>query len=344
MGDDPVNDLTGALSAVLSRLPAPLADAPSRAAVMDVAQRLPAALAGGPLGLEVRLAGPTTVDVFAAAIPGTATFAGLIECLSRGGWADDRRAADLSVVLDRWQQREGALPRVARYLLVEADAPEHGAAVPVPSIFLAPRNPHDLYTPGMAPNAFAARPDLTTMAAAELSGVWPDPRTADAVGRVNALLPDGADMFAVGAMISRDAGASMRVAVRRLSPDQTHALLVSVGRPRQADLLAERAAGTTGIRQAVAFEVGPGAEHRVGLELAPDHDWKQCSLHGWEELLAEVVELGLADRDRADVVPGLVDGDSEPSWGLAHVKIAADDDGILPGSKLYIGLQHRQAQ
>jgi hypothetical protein len=192
----------------------------------------------------------------------------------------------------------------------------------------------------MKPNAFQARPDLATMAAAELSGVWPDPTTASALADLSEALPDTADVFAVGAMISRDAGASMRVAVRRLTADQTHDVLTRCGFPRQAEVLAGWAGPTSARRRAVAFEIGPGAERRVGLELAPDHDWKQCLLNGWPELLDEIVTAGLADPRRAALVPGLVDADSDPAWGLAHVKIGADDAGLLPGSKLYVGLAH----
>lgn len=333
-------DLLPVLDAALARLPDVLADGPARDAACAVARRLPAVLTRGPLGLELRLAGPTVVDVFAAAAPLDPSFHGLIEALRVPGWADPQRAADLAEVLERWSRREGTIPLVARYLLVEADAPAPGEAVAVPSIFLAPRNPRDVYRPGMPLNAFQARPDVTTMAAAELSGVWPDPSTAAALAALSEVLPDTADVFAVGSMISRTAGSSLRVAVRRLTPEQTHDVLCLVGRPCQADVLAEYAARTSAIRQAVAFEIGPGAEHRVGLELAPDHDWKKCSLQGWPELLEEMVAAGLADPPRAAAVPALVDAESEPSWGLAHVKIAAGDDGLLPGSKLYIGLRH----
>lgn len=337
-----MTDLTAALRLIVQRLPEPLADSGARARLLQVGGQLPAELTQGPLGLEIRLAGPTVVDLFAAAVPAGAPFTALIEFLTHDGWASPQRAADLAEVLGRWQRRSGALPTVARYLLVEADAPGPGGAVPVPSIFLAPRNPHDVWRAGMKPNAFQARPDLTTMAAAELSGVWPDPATAQALARLCDALPETADVFAVGAMIGRDAGASMRVAVRRLTPEQTHDVLALVGRPRQGDVLAEYAASWAAQRQAIAFEIGPGAERRVGLELSPDLDWKQSRLEGWPELLAQVVAAGLADPERAAVVPGLVDADSDPSWGLAHVKIGADDDGLLAGSKLYVGVAHRQ--
>jgi hypothetical protein len=326
----------------LARLPAVLADDDARERALAVADLLPAEFTSGPIGLELRLAGPTIVDLFAAAAPADVTFDALVAGLRRGGWADDVRAADLAEVLDRWRRREGTLPAVARYLLVEADAPrELGAPVAVPSIFLAPRGARDLWRPGQPRNAFQRYPDTTVMAAAELSGVWPDPLTAQALATVDDLLPDEADIFAVGAMISRDAGASLRVAVRRFTPDLVHRLLSALERPRQADILAKWTATAPAARQVLAFEVGPGAEARVGLELSPAHDWKHARLDGWDELLAYIVDGGVADPVRAGVVPGLVDASGDPVWGLAHVKVAANDSGLMPVSKLYVGLLHR---
>ena len=339
-----VPTLADAIARILARLPRPLADDSARSRLMKVAAQLPAEFLGGPIGLELRLAGPTEVDLFAAALPGDATFTALIDALGRPGWADTDRAVALGRTLAAWQRGSGQLPLVARYLLVEADAPPAAEApVSVPSIFLAPRGAHDHWRAGMPPNAFQSRPETTTRAAAELSGVWPDPATAESLRKVADTLPETADIFAVGAMISRASGASMRVAVRRLSPDQTRELLRAVDRPRQADLIADYCARTCATRQVVAFEVGPGAEQRVGLELSPQLDWKQASAEGWRELLEEMVGGGFATPERAECVPGLIDPHGNPLWGLAHVKIAADGTGMMPGSKLYVGLQHRSA-
>lgn len=336
--------LRPAITQALARLPGVLADDDARERALAVADLLPAEFTSGPIGLELRLAGPTVVDLFAAAAPTDVTFAALVSGLRRGGWADDVRAADLAEVLDRWRRREGTLPAVARYLLVEADAPSQvGAPVAVPSIFLAPRGARDLWRPGQPRNAFQRYPDTTVMAAAELSGVWPDPLTAQALATVDDLLPDEADIFAVGAMISRDAGASLRVAVRRFTPDLVHRLLSALERPRQADILAEWTATAPAARQVLAFEVGPGAEARVGLELSPAHDWKQARLDGWSDLLDFIVDRGVADPIRTAGIPDLVDPDGDPLCGLAHVKVAADARGALPVAKLYVGLLHRGA-
>lgn len=333
------------MAGILARLPGPLADDSARGRLMRVAEQLPAEFLGGPIGLELRLGGPTVVDLFAAALPGDSTFTALVEALGRTGWADPDRAVALGRTLAAWQQGGGQLAQVARYLLVEADSPPSTEApVTVPSIFLAPRGAHDHWRPGMPPNAFQARPEATTRAAAELSGVWPDPATAESLRKVAEILPETADVFAVGSMISRASGASMRVAVRRLTPDQTYDLLRAADRARQADVIAGYCAHTCAPRHVVAFEVGPGAEHRVGLELSPEADWKQASDEGWAALLAEMVDGGFAIPERAECVPGLIDPHGNPLWGLAHVKIAADDNGMMPGSKLYVGLLHTSAE
>ncbi len=341
-------DLEAVLDAALTRLEEVLADAQARDGVRAIGRRLPAALVTGPLGLEIRLAGPTLVDVFAAAIPGDPAYTALVHALRSPGWSDDARAADLADVLDRWVRGDGALPVVARYLLVEADAPERDSTDPrvtAPSIFLAPRGANDRRLPDAPPNAFHRLVDASTVAAAELSGVWPDPATADALRAVVEAIPGEGEIFAVGAMLSRTAGSSMRVAVRRLEPEGMHAVLLAAGLPRQADVIADWARDTCAPQRDLAFEVGPGAEDRVGLELSPLHDWKLASTDGWPELLHELVRVGVADAHRAAVVTSLVQPDRVPGplWGLAHVKVAANADGRLPVSKLYVGLLHAEA-
>jgi hypothetical protein len=344
------SDLTDALDAALARLPEPLADDTARAGVRAIARRLPSVMTSGPLGLEIRLAGTPVIDVFAAAIPGDVSFTALTHSLRAGGWADDARAADVADVLDRWTRREGALPAVARYLLVEADAPDRAAGadarVPVPSIFLAPRGANDRRLPDAPPNAVQRLVDASTIAAAELSGVWPDPATGSALAAVVDAIPQGGEVFAIGAMLSRTSGSSMRVAIRRLDPAGMHAVLCAAGLPRQAHVIAARAQQSCAPQQDIAFEVGPGAEDRVGLELSPLHDWRAARTDGWPELLDEMVRTGVADAERTDVVLSLIDpiADPGPLWGLAHVKVAANESGMLPVSKLYVGLLHRGAR
>lgn len=344
LGPSAAGTLSPVLSRAAARLPDSLADPVARAGLARIGAVLPGELAGGPLGLELRLAGSREVDLFAAATPGGPEFPALIGALitppDPAGWAEPQRANELGVTLQRWARREGALPRVARYLLLEVDAPGVGRPA-VPSIFLAPRANRDRYQPGQPPNAFHRFIELTAMAAAELSATWPDPATADMLGEVVAALPPDGDVFAVGAMIPRTSGAALRVAIRRLTPDQMHSVLLAAGFPGQADLIATVAEQSPAIDRAIAFDVGEGAEDRVGLELSPTTDWQRASTAGWLGLLDYVVGLGAADPERAADVTSLVDPISDPLWGLAHIKVAVGKDGLLPVAKLYVGLMGR---
>ena len=262
--------------------------------------------------------------------------------LREPGWADDQRALGLAQALAAWQNGVGSLSAVARYMWLEADAGvELDAPVAVPSIFVAPSRWRDSSREGMLANAFRTRPETTTRAAAELRGLWPDPAVAEELKRVSDVLPDEADIFMVGVMISRGSDASLRLVVRYVTPDQIHELLRTIGRPVQADAMAGYCAHTCAKRQALAFEIGPGAEQRVGLELSPPSDWEQANTLGWPELLEETVRHGMADIDRAAVAMGLIDPVGDPLWGLAHVKVSASEAGMIPGAKLYVGLLHR---
>ena len=351
--------LTTAMAAILDRIPETLVDTSARRSVLRVAAALPSSLTQGPLGLELRLAGPTRVDVFAAATPRTTSFQGLLACLSPrssgdqpqgSAWADPQRADDLATVLRQWQAGTGAINAVARYLLVEADAPpDPESQLAVPSIFLAPRAPRDIFRPGQPPNAFHRHVEATVLAAAELSGVWPDPATAEQLAAVVQVLADSStdggpgdgDIFAVGAMVSRAAGASLRIALRRLTVDQMQQILHVLQRPRQADILAAWVSTTVAQRWVLACDVGPGAESRVGVELATAHDWQRADPTGWPELCAEVVAHGVALPERTAAGVSLIDRHSNPLWGLAHIKVAADEHGVLPVGKLYVGLRHQ---
>lgn len=338
--------LAPSVAAALDRLPACLADDDSRIRATAAAELLPADLTRGPLGLEIRLAGPPQVDLFGAVARTDPAFEALVtaleEPLGPHVWSRPEAASHLAATLRRWGAGEGALPAVTRYVLIECDAPAAvGGAVPPPSVFLSPRGSRDQVRPDQPPNVFHRNTVATTIATAELSGTWPDPATGAALQTVVDTLDEPGEVFAVGAMVSRDAGASMRVAVRRVTPEGTRRLLHSIGREPQGDILADLAAAVPAPRQAVAFEVGPGAEQRVGLELSPPQDWKRCDPTGWPALLDDLVARGVADAARAEHVVGLIDDDGDPLWGLAHVKVAADDQGLLPVAKLYVGLLHR---
>lgn len=340
----------GTLEPVLTeagrRLPDELADAEARLGLTRIGALLPSELADGPLGLELRLAGPKQVDVFAAAVPGSPEFAALQAALGdqrdAAGWSDPCRAAELAETLARWGRREGALPRVARYLLVEIDGPRDAggaATIAVPSIFLAPRANRDRFVPGQGPNAFQRSPELTTVAAAELAGVWPDPAIAQAFAKVVRAVPSDADVFAVGSMIPRRSGASLRIAIRRLTPDGIRSVLLEAGFPGQAEVLSEIATDCPAPSQAIAFDVGPTAAPRVGLELSPTTNWQLAKTSGWAELVHFVVGMGVAHPARAKRVVDLNDPTGDPLWGLAHIKVAADAGGLLPAAKLYVGLK-----
>jgi hypothetical protein len=338
-----VADLSVELKAALARLSATWVDSGARGPLLALARVMPRAFRAGPIGLELRLAGPCRIDAFAAAIPGQASFQGLIERLQHpsAGWSDPDQAQALAARLARWQDGEGALPEVGRYLLVELDAPSHAdGPIALPSLFVAPRGARDFPRPGQPPNAFQRRPDATTLALAELAGVWPDPATARALAEVVAAIPEPGGLFAVGSMIGRDAGAAVRVAIRRLDHGGKRSVLHAAGLAPQADALLELAQRLPAPRQALHFEVGPGAERRVGLELALAQDWQQASRAGWPELLDALVQQGLVTSERTTGLVDLINPNSDPLWGFAHIKIAADAAGLLPVVKLYIGLRH----
>jgi hypothetical protein len=340
--------LEGLLSTVLDRLPDSLTDPSSVEGLRAVLRMLPDTMRLGPVGLELRLAGSPTIDVFASASPGHVNFEDFIRCLreplDQRGWHDQGRANDLAQALERWAGGEGTCTSVARYLLVEADAPasEHDP-VAVPAIFLSPRGFREVRIPGQPLNAFHQRPDLTTMAVAELHGVWPDPETLVHLERVLKALDGEGELFAVGSMINRDTGSSMRIALKRVPAGNVARVLAAAGLASQGEILQEIAMESSAERQAIAFDIGEGAEDRAGLELSPERNWREASFEGWPRIIEELSERGVLDLERGMVLEHLVDGRGEPLWGLAHIKVGANANGLIPVAKAYVGIHHEHA-
>jgi hypothetical protein len=340
--------LEGFLPSVIERLPESLIDSNSSAGLRAVFAMLPDTLRAGPIGLELRLSGPSTIDVFASAAPGHVNCDDLITCLrtplGERGWQDQSRANELAEALERWTSGQGSCSSVARYLLVEADAPaDESCPLAVPAIFLSPRGFREDRLPGQPLNAFHRRPDLTTMAAAELHGVWPDPETLSHLERVLAALDGEGELFAVGAMINRDTGSSMRVALKRVPSRSIARVLAVAGLARQGEVLQEIAVSSSAERQAIAFDIGAGAEDRAGLELSPERNWRAASFEGWPRILEELSEWGVLDPERGSALEQLNDAASEPLWGLAHIKVGANSAGLIPVGKAYVGIHHENA-
>ena len=342
---DSFTSLEGLLSTILDRLPESLTDTSSVEGLRAVLQMLPDTMRVGPVGLELRLAGSPTIDVFASALPGHVNFEDFIRCLreplDQRGWHDQGRANDLAQALERWAAGEGTCTSVARYLLVEADAPasEHDP-VAVPAIFLSPRGFREVRIPGQPLNAFHQRPDLTTMAVAELHGVWPDPDTLVHLERVLKALDGEGELFAVGSMINRDTGSSMRIALKRVPPRNIARVLAAVGLESQGEILQEIAMASSAERQAIAFDIGEGAEDRAGLELSPERNWRDASFEGWPRIIEELSDRGVLDLERGRALEHLIDGRGEPLWGLAHIKVGANASGLIPVAKAYVGIHH----
>jgi hypothetical protein len=327
----------GSMYAVLGRLlpavPRALLEPEARVDLLLAAERLPNALSRRNVGLELRLQGPPRGDLFVAARP-TAS-----DGLILHDWLVDfpggAAGARLSLVLSRWQQGLGWFARSCRFVLLEVDASQRvGDSLPPPAVFLIPQAGGDVDADvAAARNAFQRDPEGLVAALAELDGCRPDPAVATELRKLLDLLPQRAELFAAGVMLSRPTSSAPRIAVRGVRASELDGLLSGLGRFGAATQLAPLASRLEPhlVDLAVALDLGPLGSDAVGLELyAGDPS-------GWNGLLDALVLLGLADRDRVDAAEAVAR--SGPMNGadvrLNHVKLTAVHDRLAP-TKLYV--------
>lgn len=324
--------LSAPLARLLPDVPAALLDPEGGARLIEGARPFPAALAGGPVGLELRLAGPAHADLFVAARPAAATGAALL------AWAsgDGRPAlAPLARALAEWRAGVGWLATHATFLLLELDAATDPLAPP--SVYLAPGGAADAGPVEAAANTFHGDPAGLVRVLAALAGVAPDPAASAELSRLLGALPPYAELFAAGAMLSRPSAAAPRIAVRRLWPSGLERVLAALDREWAAGALAPlaRQLQPLGARFILALDVGADASPLVGLEVHAGRYWTEGRADGWAPVLAALVARGLAEPERASAAVALP-RPGPPALGISHVKVIADPKGLRP-AKLYLG-------
>jgi hypothetical protein len=325
--------LSGPLARLLPDVPVALLDAEGARRLVEGARPLPAALAAGPVGLELRLAGPAHADLFVAARPGAPTGAALL------AWAsgDGRPAlAPLARALAEWRSGAGWLAASAAFVLLELDAATDPLAPP--SVYLAPRGAADAGPVEASANAFHRDPEGLVAALAALASVAPDPAAIAQLRCLLAALPPYAELFAAGAMLSRGSAAAPRVAVRRLWPSGLQRLLAALDRAWAAEGLVPlaRQLEPLGARFILALDVGAEASPLVGLEVHAGRYWTEGCRDGWSPVLEALRARGLAEPERAAAAATLP-RPGPPTLGISHVKVIADPKGLRP-AKLYLGV------
>jgi hypothetical protein len=325
----------GSMHAVLGRLlpevPRALLEPEARVDLLLAAEWLPNALSRRNVGLELRLQGPPRGDLFVAARPTASD--GLILHDWLVDFPSGAAGARLSLVLSQWRQGLGWFARSCRFVLLEVDASQRvGDSLPPPAVFLIPEAGGDADGAG-ARTAFHRDPEGLVAALAELAGCRPDPAVATELRLLLGLLPERAELFAAGVMLSRATSSAPRIAIRGVRASELAGLLSGLGRFGAAAQLAPLASRLEPhlVDLAVALDLGPLGSDAVGLELyAGDPS-------GWSEMLDALVLLGLADRDRVDAAGELAR--SGPMNGadvrLNHVKLTAVQDRPGP-TKLYV--------
>ena len=311
-----------AMDSLLQGIPFALLEPEARGDLLFAAERLPHAVSRWNVGFELRLQGPSQGDFYVGALPTSDDALILAEWLDDG--ASSSASARLGRALLRWREGRGWFARWCRFLLLEVDASQRvGDSLPPPALFLIPHA-----------DAFGPDPEGLVTALAELVDRPPDPAVVAELREMLALLPEQAELFTAGAMLSRPTAAAPRIAVGGLRALDIAPLLNGLGHRGAGGLLGPLASELEPCLSdlCLSFDIGPEGSGAVGLELyaGPPGDPS-----GWHALLERLARLDLADEDRARAAADLeLAGRVDDRARLNHVKLTAVEDGLAP-TKLY---------
>ncbi|MCC7032036.1 MAG: hypothetical protein IT179_04285 [Acidobacteria bacterium] len=330
------------LKVVLPALAPALAGAPARAAVRDLASRLPPCPAGG---FEIPLGpGSDRVDFHVLADRWTA--------LGGRACAHDARWAGVAGIAEAWRAEGSPLASTIIALILEFDLGRAGAGTPAPCVFCA-----------LDPAA-GEQPDVVRSVTAHLLGARAFGAVAHALDACLEALPAGAGINHVGAMGSRP-GPALRINIGGLPPDLIAPVAARLGWAGHPSALSRIVDGIGAVVDSieVAWDLGRDAPRRMGLECFLS-DTGDPGTPRWPVVLDHL--SGLASCDPAKVRallewPGLTRASAGQPWPAAlhlpdrflaghatsvfvrrinHVKAVVEGDHVT-GIKAYPIFGHR---
>ncbi len=229
-----------------------------------------------------------------------------------------------------WHDPRSVVHAWVPFVFLEYDASEAARAVPVPSIFAALDSPLGDAESRGCPELAAAQ----QVGAALLAGSA-QPAHAEQLELCWLSLRGESRVLHVAVMLGR-AVRTIRLSVL-LPIDRVRHYLESVGGCEAAAAAHEITRRLRSPRETLQldFEIGPPVPGRVGVGLRADDP------HSWREILAELVALGLADRDKAASLlrwqghTSIAPGESAVRE-LSHIKLAYGPTGAIE-AKAYLG-------
>lgn len=297
----------------------------SSAALDDVAGAaavLPARLAQGMFGLEVRLGDePAAADFAVAARPGQGDFDALSRTVPEPDLRGNPGWAALARLASAWQSPESALHGALGAVWLEMDVSQ---GLRDPSLFFSPltRGPGGAQVPAQAARIAAEGLEI-------LLGEGLDPAIRRTLERCFAALPWGAAMVQAGVMTSRP-DRSVRLCARLPSPETAVSYLDAIGYSGDTAQVAEVAGwpGSSSGYRALSLEIGVGVAPRIGVE----HGASGGVEPRWPDLLEELRRHGVctAAKSRALLAfPGQEGSDERPNDWPENVRSALS---LLPGT------------
>lgn len=286
------------LEPLLARLPAALADPPTRSQMLATASLLPGGFAFQTFGFECPLhEGAAKADILVSAVRARGGAELLASIWQRPGWES---VGELAAMLR-------AEPAAIDEVWLEFDI--SGPSPDLPNLFCRP-----LYPSG---DLEALRGSAGAAGAALAGGPLPEPLIG-AVVRSAAVLPERAEIFQIGAMRARPE-AGLRICINQIALDGILRALEAMGYKDVESVRAlliryQRAVGDV----ALAIDLMPELGAKIGLEcyFAPSRSGRSPrELLGL--FLSRLAEDGACTAEKAEAVrafPGEVAVEAEGGW------------------------------
>lgn len=330
-------------------MPAELISPKSLSEMAAIARMLPNSVTSF-FGFECRLgeAAPradfllsATPDPGGSILAGTSSLGGLPDRLYQHPIWSHLRAFSA-----RWTTPGSSLHDRVENVWLEFDVEGPAPPVPVPSVFFGPRggirrHPRDtsIAPPEEAPYAWVTREGLAPL----LGHAVPAHVEAGLFACLDAL-PAGAQVFQVGVMLARPAGA-VRLCIANIPLDQIDAYLQRIRWPGSAGHLRSQLAflGPFADFFALDIDVEGAVRPKIGLECYMAGFKQPAQEPRWQALLDALVERGLcvpAKRDALLTWPGYERDESSPDLWPGNLLLASRLLGPRVSSALSRTLHH----
>ena len=285
------------------------------------------------LGFECRLTEPVSRTDWAFAVSGSGKDRNVLANFLRQGYIPDYYLQEdawqrVQKFVKAWATPQSALDRRIQCFWLEFDMPEQPPTVFLPSVFFGPNR----LPKGVASNTVSEYSWLTRSALPLLKGHAVHASIKQQLAICLLHLPENANLFQVGVMLSRGDNENLRLFINHLSPSQILHYLRSIGWMGNGDALAMMLSEIDPLadRFVLGFDITPkGIGPRLGLECSFQTDGYHQEPR-WAAFLDYLVCKGLCLPEKRDALLRFPGVESNGAWDGSVMRPLASVSHTLP--------------